>query len=181
MKQWLFAILLLTTFPSFSQTDKGDFLVGGNFGFRTNKNNSNFTFIPTGGYFVANNLAVGANLTIDFQKEGTVRSTDLGIGPFVRYYLGETKFQPFLVGSVGYIHSTIKENSTKIKTNGFYTQLGLGYAAFISDDVALEGIAAYNYTEYRNASSANGFSLNFGLQVYINKDKMSNLRRGRLE
>ncbi len=165
----------------FGQTEKGDFLVGGSFGFRTNKNNSSFSLLPNAGYFFADNFAAGANLTLDFSKNGTIKTTDIGIGPFLRYYLGKTVVRPFLTSSFGFISQSYKVNSTKTTTNGVDFLAGLGYAAFISNDVAIEGIAAYNYTHFKNASSYNGFSLNFGFQVYINKGKMASLRQGKIE
>jgi hypothetical protein len=177
----LLLCLAASTKASFSQTDKGDFLVGGNLGFRTNSSSSNFNLTPNVGYFFARHFAAGANLTVNFEKEGNVKTTDLGIGPFMRYYIGESTFRPFLHASIGYLNSTYKYNDLKSTNNGFYTTLGLGYAAFISQSVAFEGLAAYNYTDVSHAGSSNGFSLNFGFQVYINRDRMSTLRKGRLQ
>lgn len=180
-KRVLVALAICIGISCFSQTEKGDFLVGGSFGFRTNKNNSNFNLSPNAGYFFADNFAAGANVTLDFSKKGDVRTNEVGIGPFVRYYLGKTTVRPFLVSSFGFTSQSDKTANTKIKSRGTYFLAGLGYAAFISEDVAVEGIAAYNYTHFKNASSFNGFSLNFGFQVYINKGKMANLRQGRVE
>lgn len=179
----LASTLLLTSYLGFSQTNQGDFMVGGSLGFRTNKNSSNFNLMPNVGYFFARNFAAGANVMLNFEKEGNIRSTNLGLGPFARYYIGQSNFRPFLHGSIGYAHTSYKYvgTDTKGSSSGWYTTLGLGYAAFISQDVAFEGLAAYNYTEFKNASSANGFSLNFGFQVYINQGKMTDLRRGKLQ
>ncbi len=180
-KNLLLLSLLLGSFSTFAQTDHGDYLVGGNLGFRTNSNNSSFTLTPNVGYFFAKNFAACASVTLDFQKKGNVKTTDIGLGPFARYYLGQSNFRPFLHGGLGFASSTYKENSYKTTATGFYTTLGLGYAAFISPSVAFEGLASYNYTQYKNASSANGFGLNFGFQVYIDRNKMTTLRRGKLE
>jgi outer membrane protein W len=176
----LFGVLACLVGGSFAQTDMGDFLVGGNLGFRTNKNSSNFSLTPTVGYFFAKNLAVGANVTLSFQKEGSTNSNALGLGPFVRYYLGAGNLRPFLNGGVGYLNNTVKSGGFKNTTNGLYTTLGLGAAAFINPSVAFEGIAAYNYTKVQHAGGASGFSLNFGFLVYITNSKMATLRQGKL-
>lgn len=181
MKKFVLAFsLLVSSAAVFAQTDKGDFLVGGSFGFRTNSNNSSFSLTPNVGYFFANHFAAGANVTLDFQKTGNVRTTDLGIGPFMRYYFGNANFRPFLTGGIGYLMNRYKINDIKYTNNGFYTQLGLGGAAFINESVAFEGVAAYNYSDYKNAGSSNGFGLNLGFQVYINRGRMSELKHGRL-
>lgn len=182
MKKFFFLFSLLAgSFGIFAQTDQGDFLVGGNLGFRTNSNSSSFTLTPTVGYFFAKNLAAGANVTLNFQKLGTVRRTDVGLGPFARYYFGQSNFRPFLHGGLGFLSSSFKTGSSKTTTNGFYSTLGVGGAAFINQNVAFEGLVTYDYTKYNNAGSSNGFGLNLGFQVYIDRNKMTTLRRGRLE
>lgn len=165
----------------YGQTEAGNWLVGGSFGFRTNKNNSSFTLLPNAAYFFADNFAAGANLTLDFSKNGNIKTNDIGFGPFVRYYLGKTPVRPFLTSSIGYISQSYKTNGTKTTTNGYNFLAGLGYAAFISDDIAIEGIAAYNYTDFKNASSYNGFSLNFGFQVYLTKSKIEQIKTGTVQ
>ena len=179
-KHFLLFVLSFIGLHSFAQTDMGDYLVGGNLGFRTNSNNSSFTLTPNVGYFFAKNFAAGASITINTVKTGASRNTDVGIGPFARYYFGQSNFRPFINGGLGYLSSTYKSGNYKYTSNGFYTTLGLGAAAFINQNVAFEGIAAYNYTKYNNAGSSNGFGLNFGFQVYINNGKMATLRKGKL-
>ena len=180
-KNYLLLLLLFSAHFLFAQTDNGDFLVGGNLGFRTNKNSSNFTLTPNVGYFFAKNFAAGGSITLNFQKQGIVHTTNIGLGPFARYYFGQSNFRPFLHGGLGFLSSSYKTGASKTTTNGFYTTLGIGGAAFINQSVAFEGLAAYDHTKNSKASSDNGFSLNFGFQVYINNSKMATLRRGRLE
>ena len=165
----------------YGQTEAGNWLVGGSFGFRTNKNNSSFTLLPNAAYFFADNFAAGANLTLDFSKNGNIKTNDIGFGPFVRYYLGKTPVRPFLTSSIGYLSQSYKTGSAKTTTNGYNFLAGLGYAAFISEDIAIEGIAAYNYTDFKNASSYNGFSLNFGFQVYLTKSKIEQIKTGTVQ
>lgn len=180
MKNVFTATALLISLASFAQTEKGDWMVGGNVGFRTNKNNSSFNFSPNAGYFFANNFVAGASIKTIFDKTGDIKNSTAGIGPFARYYFGQGNFKPFAVTELNYLLLATKYNGNKTTTNGFGYLLGVGAAAFISQDVAFEGIFGYNYSRFASASSNTGVSLNFGLQVYINKGKMASLRKGKI-
>ena len=179
MKKIIAAAILLINTSVFAQTEKGDWLAGGTIGFRTNKNNSEFNLSPNGGYFFANNFVAGINLQIETSKTGDVKQTTLGTGPFARLYVGKGNFRPFAITSVDYLYKSIK-NTTKTTSNGVGWLIGAGGAAFLNSAVALEAIAGYNYTKFSGAGSDNGFSLKFGFQVYINRDKMQSLKRGRI-
>ena len=178
MKKILVAIAMLISLASFAQTEQGDWLVGGTAGFRTNKNNNQFNFSPNAGYFFLKNFAAGANLQINFSEAGTLKTTTVGVGPFARYYFGNSNFRPFAVTQLDFLSATSKFNSVKTTSNGIGWLLGIGGAAFLNENVAFESIAGFNYTKYKNASSNTGFSLSFGFQVYINKGKMANLKKG---
>ncbi|MEO7313355.1 MAG: outer membrane beta-barrel protein [Chitinophagaceae bacterium] len=180
MKKILAFALVLVGTSSFAQTEKGDWMVGGNIGFRTNKNNSNFSFSPNAGYFFADRFVAGAALQTSFEKTGDIKSSTVGLGPFARYYFLNGNFKPFAVTQVNYLVAATRYNGTKTTTNGYGWLLGAGAAAFISQDVAFEGVAGYNYSQFSSASSNTGFSLNFGFQVYINKGKMASLKKGKI-
>ena len=180
MKKTFSIAALLLAMSTFAQTEQGDWLVGGTAGFRTNKNNSDFNFSPNTGYFFLKNFAAGANLQINFAKAGAIKNTTLGVGPFARYYFGNTNFRPFAVTQLNFLTATSKVNSVKTTTNGIGWLLGVGGAAFLNENVAFEGIAGFNYSKFKNASSNTGFSLNFGFQVYINKSKMASLKKGKI-
>lgn len=180
MRSTILTLVLFISIAANAQTDKGDWLVGGNIGFRTNKNSNEFNLSPNAGYFFAKNFAAGANLQMVFEKVGTIRSSDIGLGPFARYYFGSSNFRPFATTHINYLISSTKVNGIKTSTNGMNWLLGMGAAAFINQNVAFETIAGYNYTKFSGASSNTGFSLNFGFQVYINKSKMENLKKGKI-
>lgn len=163
-----------------AQTEKGDWLAGGTVGFRTNKNNSEFDLSPSAGYFFFNHFAAGVELQINSSKAGDIKDTDLGVGPFARYYFGNSNFRPFAITSTSYLVSYRKSNGNKSNTNGYGWLLGIGGAAFLNPSVALEGIAGYNYSKFASASSNTGFSLKFGFQVYINRNKMESLKKGQI-
>ena len=91
-----FALLLCVSY-SHAQTAKGNMMVGGTLSLskETPEDNnetqfSSTNFSPSFGYFVMDNLAVGANLGFTSQTSKTPAfktvSSSIGLGPFARYY-----------------------------------------------------------------------------------------------
>ncbi|MEI9912926.1 MAG: hypothetical protein WDO71_26770 [Bacteroidota bacterium] len=72
------------------------------------------------------NLAVGANVTISYSKNGTRKLTDLGIGPFARYYFTTANVRPILQGSFSFITEKTKIGNTSNTNNGANFFLGGG-------------------------------------------------------
>lgn len=177
MRKLLLVLLTIVTLNAYAQTDKGTIMAGGQISFSTTKNASNFKLNPNFGYFVGDNLALGGNLNFDFAKQGTVSANEFGIGPFVRYYFGKSDAKPFVVFNGDYLTQTIKTSTDKISTSGYGFLLGLGFAAFLNRNVAVEGIAGYNYKDYTNVEGAGGFSLSLGFQLYFGRDVVKDLKR----
>ena len=174
----IYTILLLTiALQSTAQTEKGNIMTGGQLSLQTNKNSSSFVLNPNFGYFVGNNLALGGNLSLDFAKQGTVSASEFGIGPFMRYYIGKSQTKPFLVFTADYLTQSVKTSTAKISTSGYGFLLGMGFAAFLNRNVAVEGIAGYNYADYTNAEGSGGFSLSLGFQLYFGRDVVKDLKR----
>lgn len=177
MKNLLLIILFFLSTTLFAQTDKGDLLVGGNVGFQTGKESNLFNLSPNFGGFVSNNFALGGRLSLMSSKQGDVRTSSFGIGPFARYYIGKAETKPFIVTEFNFLSSTIKAtNNVEIKNNGIGWLLGLGFAAFINETVAVEGVSGYNYAKFKDSEGDGGFALRLGFQVYLNRRSVSNLR-----
>ncbi|TAD92460.1 MAG: hypothetical protein EAY75_02550 [Bacteroidetes bacterium] len=176
MKKMLSALLVLCTLHGLSQTEKSSFLVGGGLGLKTGENNSQFSIDPNFGYFFFDNFAAGANLRLNFSKAGAVRENELGIGPFARYYFGQASTRPFLVSEFDLLTSTFKSGSLKSKNNGWGFLFGLGFAAFITDNVAVEGVSGYNFSKYKDFEGDGGFSLRLGFQLYFNNSSVKRLK-----
>ncbi len=93
-KQLLFTTLVLTTMISFAQTQKGNFMIGGDFSFSsdgggsiTTTNSSktqtvdqkariNWNFSPTVAMFMKDNVALGGQLLIGSTNQDQAKSTD---------------------------------------------------------------------------------------------------------
>ncbi|MEI9808893.1 MAG: outer membrane beta-barrel protein [Bacteroidota bacterium] len=125
---------------------------------------------------MANNFAVGGNLSFTHQKAGDAKTTNFGIGPFARYYFTQAMARPLLQASVSFLSSKYKEpgfSSTQSGTNLF---LGGGVAVFINDNVSIEGLMGYSRTKYKDFDGSGGFNLGIGFQVYLNKGQVERLR-----
>jgi outer membrane protein len=156
----LFAVTLVTTLVN-AQTSSGNMMVGGMIDFSSSSSqggsindNSGFTFMPSFGYFISDNFAVGASLTLGSSRSGTgaAKSTTskFGIGPFARYYI-----------------------FTSNESLGFFGQASVGFLSEKSDPAfgnvlhrstitfALQPGAAYFFNEHWAAEvSLQGFTVN---------------------
>ncbi|MEX1241779.1 MAG: outer membrane beta-barrel protein [Cyclobacteriaceae bacterium] len=93
---FVFALLIATTIVH-AQTSSGDMMVGGSISFSSYSREggslndySSFSFSPSFGYFISDNLAVGTSLTLATSRTGTgsakTTGNSFGLGPFARYY-----------------------------------------------------------------------------------------------
>lgn len=156
-----------------AQTEQGGWLAGGNLELNTARNNARINISPMAGYFLRNNLAAGANVLIDYNKLGDVKSTAFGIGPFVRYYFGTGTLRPLVHGNLNFTSNKTKtplSSNTYTGTNYF---LGGGAAAFINRNVALETLAGYDHTAIENQDGTGGFKLKVGFQVYLSRAQVA--------
>lgn len=177
-----------------AQLSEGDYMIGtdlgsgltttassGLFGFNFGLNEGagfNVGLAPKVGYFIADNLVLGAVVNLGYMKssksEGASQSTLYGVQAFSRYYLspGEKGIDNmlkrgrfFLEGNAGFAGINVKDGPT---TNGFAFGFGPGYAYFITDNVALETSAKYNgLVGGGNTTYQHSLGLNVGLQIHL--------------
>jgi hypothetical protein len=177
MKYFLWAISIFFSTYSFAQIEKGTVMTGGNFSLQTGEGASEFVLTPNVGFFVGKNFALGGFVNFSDRKIGNTKVTEFGIGPFARYYFGTTNTKPFVVTEFDYLTSTTKNGDLKNTENGFGFLLGMGFAAFINETVAVEGISGYRYSNFQNVDGVSGFALRFGFQIYLNNNSMRDLKR----
>lgn len=180
MKKIILGIAVLTGISvTNAQTNKNDWMVGGNFRLNTADNNTQISFSPNAGLFVADNLAIGGNLGISYSKSGNNKFTSFNIGPFVRYYFTtETQtIRPLLQGTFNYLSTKSKIGNTASSTNtGVNFFVGGGAAAFISKNVSIDALLGYDRTKYKNFDGSGGFAFNIGFQVYLLKDQVDKVK-----
>lgn len=147
-------------------------MIGGTAGF----NNTNFgndvkvtdiNLSPNLGYFIIDNLAVGAGVGLNSstsEKLGDVSS--FALTPFARYYfLGSGDVRLFGQGRFGFGSQKVGD----LDAQSFTTWgLGAGLNYFLNNNVALEALLGYDSRKVKDAANpANGFGLNIGVQAFI--------------
>ncbi len=162
-KQALFSLLtavfaLLSLSANAQICPKGAIMLGGSAGVTSvsNDGDSNVSFFlsPTAGFFVADDLAVGANISVA-ASEGF---SQFGIGPFARYY--------FLKG----LFAQAGLDFTSTKFDGFDSDsstrfnVGVGYSVFLNDGVALEPGLVFDFGE-----GITVIALTIGVQAFLHR------------
>lgn len=166
-KVYVFALVMCCSIVAVAQTERGNWLIGGNFNLNTVSNSTTIGLNPTAGYFVANNVAVGATVMLEYDKFGENKSTTFGAGPLARYYFGKANVKPFLNGELNFISQKFKFPTGTNTENGVNYFLGAGLALFLNQSVALEGMAGYNHTKIKDIEGDGGFAMRIGFQVYL--------------
>lgn len=159
------SILMLFAATSYAQIQKGSVLVGAssNLGFSSTSydgaddNFNVFTLDVKAGYFVIDNLAVGLNFGYNKFSQGDSDASTTLFGLFGRYYVNGKIF-------VGAGYSSLKlEDSDASNSLPFE----VGYAAFITDNIAFE--PSINYAIGLGDNESNTFGLNLGFALYFNR------------
>lgn len=177
-----------------AQTNARKVLLGGSSGFsfgsgsskikydgnsESGPKNTNVRFIPYIGYFPIENLSVGlqAEIQYDRSKEGNeVQSSSMFVmGPFARYYFGTMNIKPFVDATV--VFGSIKE---KLESGGYSEEITLkttilsgdiGIAFFLNDVVSFNLMLGYasatskykNMEDVKMINSQINFSFGFDI------------------
>jgi outer membrane protein len=148
-----------------------------------------FTFSPSFGYFVSDNLAVGAELSISsgYSEVNDVRNNNssLGFGPFIRYYKFTSNEQFAFFGDASILIGGGKQENGQNdpnKTGFFRFAISPGFTYFFNPHWALElSVAGISFQavdpnkdndndEQRNFTfNVNSFSPNLGIRYHFGK------------
>lgn len=133
---------------------------------------------PAYGWFVANNLVVGAGVPFLHIGSSGTSINQIGLTPFIRYYFGPSQVKPYLGASVGVINTSTRALSS---TDAVYSATG-GLAFFINRSVSFDFALTYTGgdTGAVNTIVAGGansltpnipkaLNINLGFQVYFPK------------
>ena len=196
-KVFLFAMALVFTNVILAQTEQGKIVLSGATGLQFVSSNieweydgqsqgdydqNSFSFMPSIGYFVMDNLAVGlaANFTSTTQKdEGdkyTVSSTML-LPTALYYFPVEGQFKPLLQVGAGLMSTKEKYSydgdSDEDKMSGLALNFGGGAAYFINDYVSLNFGLSYTMANLKDSDDSDwvqkqgNFAANIGLSVFL--------------
>jgi hypothetical protein len=154
-------VMLFAAAGAFAQIEKGTILVGAssNLSFISEKPKdgdgvSTIDLNVKGGYFIIDNLALGLNIGYNKFSEADDATTIFGL--FGRYYINGKIF-------VGAGFNSAKQGDLSITQ----IPLELGYAAFITDNIAIE--PAINYSMISGDYEGSQFGLNVGFTLYLNR------------
>ncbi len=171
-----------------AQVQKGNHIVGiqvGNIVLSQRENLGNAIQLkPTYGFFIKDNLAVGLAIPFYYFSGGipknSVRVMQVGLTPFIRYYIDSGNVKPFLGIAGGTQRTSVKEGGSPDSVDfAWLYSAGGGVAFFLNKSVSFD-IAA-NYTgadkEYYSLDSyaqnglttgiVNAININIGFQLYF--------------
>lgn len=179
MKKVLFAALMTIAVQGvFAQVNKGQWLVGGNVSFSSDKwgdddasKSTSFDFSPNAGYFFIDKLAGGLRLTFssDKVKSADKANTTLLVAPFARYYFLPAAQKVNILADASYGFGSTG-TSDKASLSGF--TLAAGPAIFLSPNTALEFTVGYQSYKLEDVDDRrNSFGVNVGFQVHLGGGK----------
>lgn len=136
---------------------------------------------PKAGYFLSDNLVLGAIVNLGFSKSPTSgnQSTEIfvyGVQAFSRFYVtpAEANLEElvstgrfFLETNAGLAGINVTGGST---TNGFAFGFGPGYSWFLNETIALEASAKYNgLVGGGNTDYQHSIGVNLGIQIFLSR------------
>lgn len=157
---------------------KGDVFVSGSVGFGSTKQGdvkeNGFNFSPKVGFFVSENIAIGARIgfastTQSEPEEDDFKTNEFSVGAFGRYYVTPaSKFSVFAELGVDISSSKIEQGNFDAKSNGFGVGAGLGVSYFLSNNFAMEASWAglgfnSDKADFDGAEATTSFGLNVDL------------------
>lgn len=151
---------------------KGDMFLSGAFSIGSDKTgdvkSTGFEIEPKFGFFVTENIAVGAKLGYTSYKaeNASVDTADMAgltAGAFGRYYMTPAS-QFSLFGEFGFDYTSWEDKLADAKTNEIGVGLGLGLSYFVSPNFAIEASwAGLGYTTNDNGGNGAEKTNSFGL------------------
>lgn len=187
-KLFLYATLSLCVFAASAQIttpqtssasqatalQEGNWMIGAGLG-STNYNFDTKTFNisiqPRAAYFITDNVAVGAQVSLGLSAYDGGSSFQYGVAPLVRYYFPEGATPTsrwFAEGTVGIGGSHIKDNDNDEPVSLLIGISG-GYSHFVSRTVALEAALGYTYnkSDVGADTGMSGLGLTLGFNIYL--------------
>lgn len=182
MKKLLLSTLLVLACSfgvATAQLQQGSTLVGGGIGSIDfglgSASNFNINLTPRVGYFIQDNVAIGAKVNLSYTgvKDGD-DTFGYGLNGFGRYYFGDNEFDTLLKNGRWFIEAGLGIAGLNNAPVGFNVNFGPGYSYFLNEHVAIEGLLLYDGKF--GSGSSNGLSLNVGFQIYFPAAKYKKMK-----
>jgi len=145
---------------------KGDVFVSGAVSVDSHKTgdakSSEFVIEPRVGYFVSENIAIGAKLGFGSEKDNDYKDNSFTAGAFGRYYFTPAS-QFSIYGQAGIDFTNHKYKPSDAKANEIGANLGLGLSYFLSNHFAIEATwLGVGYSVNNNGGHGAEKTNNFG-------------------
>lgn len=186
-KIWMTFILIGGLFSiAGAQTVQGTLTVGGGISYSSSKDeniyggevkSSTFSFRPSIGYFVVDNLVIGANIGLvsGKQEQGAseLKQSEFQVGPFARYYKFTSNERFAFMAEAGLLFGSAKQTSTggfeqKGSSTSFY--LSPGFTYFLTDkwglDLQLQGISFYSSDPNKDVDNDKESGVTIGAEFF---------------
>lgn len=170
----VFNVLMASSTFSYSQLQKGSFLIGGTATYTDYSKFFNYTrteveVAPNIGYFLFDKFALGlrSGFTIINSEYHSQDQTTYLLSPYLRYYILSPD-RPFnIMVQTHYQNQFSKSyNSNEFGVSG-------GLIVFLSDNIALEFLLGYtkqkSYNENINSLNINSFKSGISFQIHLNR------------
>lgn len=135
-----------------------------------------FNLLPTAGYFLIDNLAVGVDLMVCYHlqksKDSNYKDSEslLAAGPFARYYFPLKKIYPFVEGNVEF--GTWKEkwsdgSEGDDKEGLFIYGVGIGASKPVGENVLIDAMVGYQNQTWKEENDYKYIYGTIGLKIGI--------------
>lgn len=137
-----------------------------------NQNTRSVSFSPSVGYFLTNNVLLGAQFSaFNVNENNNVDFSQWSFSPFARYYLPGNFFLTAGLG-IGNQRRNISGFGVQDRITFYDVSVGAGKDFFLRGDVALEGVLVYQYANFSGEflvedESVNTLLLDFNLQPFL--------------
>lgn len=188
MKKLLLSLVAVSAlaFSTQAQTEKGKILLGGAVGFNSTKSEGasksdiRFNIVPSAGYFISDNFAIGTGVGYNYNKEVSEKqlTQSFEVSPFGRYYVGlsdQFKFfgqlsVPMSFGNLKTVDGVTGDVGSKVgTTTEIGVQLAPGFAFYptkrVGIEVSVDGLGYNNFTVKDVATGNKAKTDSFGLDA----------------
>lgn len=187
-------VLLLITTISLSiqgigQLTEGNWLVGGNASFEKTKNFDGQSYVykyrslelnAGTGYFFIDKLAAGMKLEVALNNMKVLEDpfvsesgTQLGLGPFIRYYFLPYDNRINLFSEGHFLYTTTIMRRAGSKESFDHNRFGgsIGAVAFFNSSVGIEMMVTYNRYNSTAVYNRSHFQYKMGFQIHLEKNE----------
>ena len=151
-------IMTVACSNTFAQTEKGNFILGGNTSFTITHNNvetldekekiTNIMLQPYAGYFIFNKFSAG--LSVDYDYSSTIKIADVSVLTDFRYYFTNSSVKPFVKLNAGYSNQFLDAgyypHEFRSSAHGLKVGAGAGIAIFFKDNMSIDITGQYFYS-----------------------------------